>query len=430
MAKIIVFNFDNISPKAIYRHLWLMGEGDIIVSPIEIDEEYLQYVCEMLGFSAETVSIVAANERLTDEYLSTASADIAAKLKVLIARSPTWEVEPCNYTTGVADLARRLDLTLDVGLRFAAQRGPDLLNRKSHFRQLAVGAGLPVADGSIAVTPEALAQAIERHLPETGTVIVKRDDGKGGKGNVTLTTAMAAPLPGTRETRHLDGDCRTVAKELWEGLTDDRNRMVVVESYHEASHSFYFEYLIDSRGCHAFLNSGSFRRRLDSNPAATQLVWVGLDLPAELPPSSAVNASHLAAQLVHLAAKIGYRGYVNIDAILTSGNNILFNEINGRWGGGLVLHAIGDRLVGREYADTHVVSGILDIEPMTFQEALGIIQNHGLHFSSERQEGVVILGYDKLLQRKLECAVVAADRPRARQIENCLREAIRKDLNR
>lgn len=98
---------------------------------------------------------------------------------------------PCFWTQGVAELAAVLGLAPRGGLGFAAQRGSDLLNRKTHFRQLAAGAGVPVPDGSVARTPLELTRAIERQLPRTGTAIVKQDDGAGGSGNLTLTRGAA-----------------------------------------------------------------------------------------------------------------------------------------------------------------------------------------------------------------------------------------------
>jgi hypothetical protein len=427
VTKIIILNVEHVSTRAVFRQLWMADEGDIIVSPMPIDEEYLRYVCDTQGVDIGTISVITGNQRLTDEYLATGFTDLTAQLEKRLTGSSTWELMPCLYTEGIADLAERLGLRIDDALRFAAQRGPELLNRKSHFRQLAIGARLPIADGSIALNATALAKAIERHLPKTGTVIVKRDDGNGGRGNVTLTMTSATPMPGSRETRHVDGDHQATATALWDQLTDERNHTLVVESYHDATHCFYFEFLIDGQGRPLFLNSGTFHRRPDTDPAAPALVWVGLDLPAELPTLSAVHASSLTTQIVNLAAQVGYRGYINVDAILTEEKGIIINEINARWGGGLVLDAIGRRLIGERYADEHVISGVRDIEPMLLNDALKILYEHDLHYSPESQEGVVVLGYDALLERTLECAVIAADRPRSREIEARFRQAVAED---
>jgi hypothetical protein len=174
-------------------------------------------------------------------------------------------------------------------MRFTAQRGPDLLNRKSHFRQLAAGAGVPQPAGSVVTTEAELAAAVEWLLPETGTVIVKRDNDLGGAGNRALTTKEAHPLNGVRETVAVNGNRAEAAGRLWTELAAD-GQVLVAEAYYPAVQIFYFEYHIGPDGLARMLDTG-LRRDAVGDPGAPSLVWVGLEIPADLPPGTAARGS-------------------------------------------------------------------------------------------------------------------------------------------
>jgi hypothetical protein len=423
VARILIMNMADVSTREVSRQLWMLDSGDIAISPMPIDTEYLEYIAQTLGFDASTVSILPGNQRLTDDYDEFASIGFTAlsgQLVELLERSPSWDIVPWQYTVGVAELADEIGLPLDGALKFAAQRGPDLLNRKSHFRQLAVGARVPIADGSVVVSATALAKAIERHLPKTGNVIVKQDNSRNGRGNITVTKEPVTPMPGSRETWQITGDPQTTATALWHELTDDRSCTLVVETYHETTHCFWFEFLIDERGEAALLNSGTFRRRPDTDPKKPALVWVGLDLPAEIPGLSAEKSISQAMKLVNLCAQVGYRGYINVDAVLTPDGEILFNEINGRWGGALVLDFLGRRLIGKNYTVERVISSFSDIPPMPLAGALKMLKNLGIHYSPESREGILIICGDA---KSMEFAVIASSWSRSREIEDEFRKS-------
>jgi hypothetical protein len=262
---------------------------------------------------------------------------------------------------------------------------------------------------------------LERHLPKTGTVIVKRDNSAAGRGNITVNKAAATPLPGSRETWQANSDLQATASALWYELTDDRNHTLVVESYHEASHSLWFDFLIGEDGRPELRHSGTFRRRPHADPAEPALVWVGLDLPAEVPVLSAATALSLTSRIINLCAQVGYRGYVNVDAILTADNGIVVNEVNARWGGGLPLDVLGRRLIGDSYADERVISSCTDISPVPLPEAVKLLREHGLHYSQESREGVVVVFSDVNI---MECVVISANRNRSREIEARFRDIV------
>jgi hypothetical protein len=408
-----------------WRHMWFAEEGDILVVPASIKQDFLRYVGETMGVDTSTVLVLTRDEILSDEVIL--SPDFVGELQSLIglAKRPTpWQLMPCFFTDGAAELARLLGVDAGRSLDLASERGVILLNRKSHFRQLAIGAGLPLPQGGIATTPQTLARAVERLLPVTGTVIVKGDNAAGGKGNIALTTRpITAPLPGTRETRPIDSSgIATAAAGVWEDLKEQQ--VLVVESYHDARHMFYFEFFIDEIGNVRFATSGSIRLEPSPLPNAKDLVWVGLDLPLELPPFSLGNAVTEAAKFAQRAADLGYRGYINIDAILTPTGELFFNESNARWGGGTILHVISERLLGPHYADTHTVSSLRNVPPVPLDLVLALLGEHQLGFDRDSGRGVIVLACDPHLTNMMECLVIGDSLEDSRQIEAELRKAV------
>lgn len=410
--------------KSVWRHAWFASEGDVLVTPMGLDDEWLAYVGEVLGWDARSVAVVTRDELVTDDVL--ASSDVVDALRWRIAAGGTWSLLPCFATAGVAQLAAALELDPRGAFAFAAQDGGDLFNRKSHFRQLAAGGGLPLADGALARSPRDLAAAIAKYLPRTGTVILKQDDAAGGMGNVAITRGDLTPRPGTRETLSAADDLASQAVALWEALTDAKSQVVVVESYHDASHRFYFEFAIDEAGAVRFVSGGTIRVRADADPYAKELVWVGLDLPAELPAFSGADALSKSVQCASLAGRVGYRGHLNVDAIVTDSGDVLLNEANARWGGGLVLDAIATRLVGPRWGDGHVLSSLRDVASPRLADALRVLRKRGLHFSREKGEGTLVLACDRDAPGTAEHLVIAKTRARAREFEASLRDALQR----
>ncbi|MHC2806397.1 transposase [Bradyrhizobium diazoefficiens] len=265
------------------------------------------------------------------------------RLKRHIRQKSDWQLYPCYSTEGVARLAAILGIP-KTGDDFALQRGPDLLNRKSHFRQLATSVALPLPHGSVATDPNGLFKAVTSLKSETGRVIVKLDNGAGGVGNVILTSNKSDPLPGARDTRWVSWPSFD-PEALWSEMTTASCKTLVVESYHLARSLFYLEYTIQDDASIAFVNSGSIRLRKSADRSERALIWTGLELPSDLEDEQLLAAQAHAYRFVALARDLGYRGMINIDAIFAQDGRLLFNEANGRWGGGSVLHNIAVRLL-------------------------------------------------------------------------------------
>lgn len=417
MNKIVLLNYGLNRDRGITRNIWQVSEGDIVVTAIPVDERFLTYVCETSGIARDTITVLDIGAGV-EEML--ASPELAARLRLLTRGRGDWELFPAAYTQGVADLAELLGLPVHAGLRFAAQRGDDLLNSKSHFRQLAAGIGVSIADGTVVTTEAGLTTAVERLLPATGTVVVKRDSDVGGHGNWALTTKEARPLAGVWRTLAVNGNLAETTARLWHKLTDPGHMLLVVESYHPAKRVFYFEYSIGADGRPQILNTG-IKRETVGEPGAPRQLWLGLENPADLPSGTAARALTEAGQLVGLVACLGYRGHINVDGVFTEDGGFFFTEVNARWGGCTSLHSVGEKLFGPRYADDHVLSGLRVVTPMRPWDAVDLLRQHDLHFTPDSGEGVLVLGYDGQLAKATECVLIGQTREQVREIEDRLR---------
>ncbi|WP_245312983.1 peptide ligase PGM1-related protein [Bradyrhizobium macuxiense] len=110
---------------------------------------------------------------------------------------------------------------------------------------------------------------------------------------------------------------------------------------------------------------------------------------------------------------------INIDGIFATDERLLFNEANGRWGGGSVLHSIATRLLGPDYSDSYVISSVRNVRLSSLQTAIDHFANEGCLFDSPRKERVIPLAADQDAGT-VECLVIARSRPAARDLEDRL----------
>ncbi|WP_258763153.1 peptide ligase PGM1-related protein [Bradyrhizobium arachidis] len=402
----------SLAANSAFRSAWFAQEGDLIVSPVVIPADLLSFIGGTLNFRSSTLRLLVPASRQSTilDDCTLLSKAVVERLKRHIRQKSDWRLYPCYSTEGVARLAAVLGIP-KTGDDFALQRGPDLLNRKSHFRQLATSVALPLPHGSVATDPNGLFKAVTSLKSETGKVIVKLDNGAGGVGNVILTSNKSDPLPGARDTRWVSWPSFD-PESLWSEMTTASCKTLVVESYHLARSLFYLEYTIQDDASIAFVNSGSIRLRKSADRSEKALIWTGLELPSDLEDEQWLAAQAHAYRFVALARDLGYRGMINIDAIFAQDGRLLFNEANGRWGGGSVLHNIAVRLLGFDYFGCNVILSVRNVRSASFRAAHDRLVKDGLIFDHTRKEGVIPLAADEKAGT-VECVVIAPNRPAA-----------------
>ncbi|MFL4909786.1 peptide ligase PGM1-related protein [Streptomyces sp. MMS24-I2-30] len=406
------------------RMAWCLREGDVLVLPVPVHEEYLRYVTATLGIPRDSVRVlvpptgrlgegVLSQDRLTDGGFIEA-------LRAAVQAHGVDDVLPFHFDSSLAELTRTLGLDkVTPGFGFLDQGGGRLLNSKSTFRALAGGTGAPVPPGGVfSAQKEAEAFLWERLLSQGQPAILKQDFHVAGFGNEIVSPyvgidplgAQRAVVAGSR------ADLGGYLTERWPWLTDGGRNQVVIEQYLPESAPIYAEVRIEEHGVE-FTGHGEMRMKPVLN---------GLIVPApsaELPAFPGfLEAVRRLCRPIHA---MGYRGIVSIDAIVTPDRNILINEFNCRTGGSTHIHRIGERVVGDDYFEQRVLVELRRCTFPPFATTVQALADHGLAYDPESRTGVLITVDDNSASGGFgEYCVVARDAAHARELEQAVAELL------
>ena len=110
-------------------------------------------------------------------------------------------------------------------------------------------------------------------------------------------------------------------------------------------------------------------------------------------------------------------GPLNVDGIVTESGTVLFNEVNGRFGGSSHVHYLAELAIGPDYGDQVAVLTRNKIAAPHFRDALEILEAEGLAFSRKTGEGIIITGEDTARTGNLGFMTIGATRARAEALE-------------
>ncbi|MEU9170257.1 peptide ligase PGM1-related protein [Streptomyces sp. NPDC048420] len=374
------------------RMIWLADPGDVFVLPVELDEEFLSYVARLKGIDrASWTVVVPPVGRLGEDVLSRdrlEDPEFVDRLRIAVREHDVRTVLPFHFDRVSVRLARTLGLDAHTpGFPFAAQSGTALLNSKAAFRALAVGHGIPVPYGTVTDDRSEAEEFLWQALDDGQPVIVKQDFHVGGIGN-----EIVSPVPGIRPIgatgTELITDRAALTDHLdrrWAHYTGPHRGRVVLEHYTPESPAIYSELLVTDDAVR-LVGHGEMRMKPVIN---------GLIVPA---PSQrlAAFASFLddSRRLSETLHRIGYRGSLSVDAIVTPDERILVNEINGRVVGSAHIHRIGEELVGEDYARERVLIEKRRVAFPDFRTTLDKLVGAGLAYDPARRTGVVVTVHD------------------------------------
>ncbi|MWV31177.1 hypothetical protein [Rathayibacter iranicus] len=403
------------------RFLWHASAGDIIVLPEIVDPRYVSYVEETLALPHHTLHVVEVNELLTDDVLLRPR--MLETLKHSIDRNNVLRVQPFVQTRGTVALASALGAVAEPGLHFAHENGVDMLNSKATFRKLAAGVGVPIAQGCAVRSKRELCTELIRLQKLDRPLIAKHDHAGGGHGNLILSTenAVRSEFPGAREFISLGRPVEELANLLWSELTDSSYSTVTLEVYEEAIARFYLEYDLGDQAPR-LVSTGSIRYGEPSAEIPPQ--WIGLDIPFGLGATDGTNAVSQGQLIVSAVHALGYKGMLNVDGIVTPVGEPVFQEINARWGGGLVYDVIGRRLVGASYSRSHLLRSLLDTPKADFAVLHDRLIAADVHYSHERGSGALILGTRSDLADGSEILLITATENDMDELESAVRSAL------
>jgi Pre ATP-grasp domain/PGM1 C-terminal domain len=445
MPKIIIANVDSDSmcgtdmPPEVHalssmccdRLLVLAEDGDLVVLPHTVSDEFVEYVNALLGrrLSARNVVVGSGGDErpivLNDAALN--DGHVAAQIRERAGDLTGWELVAYYLDRPVLTLADELGLPLhgvpaaiDAACRdFLRCGGAESFNSKVLFRQLAASVDAPVPAGRVASTESELATALRALIGETGRVIVKQDLNSGSAGNTVVTHYDEQQLTGASRVLRVpaDGDVTAVAAQLWPLVARQRNTRVVAEAYHVAARVYYSEMWVPG--------PAQAPRMLDFGEMRMDPTFIGFEIPSGRTP--AFDTGDMAAHSVALAREAGRRGfvgYMNIDSIVTTSGALLFNEVNGRMGCCTHIDYLARVLVGENYGRERVLLTYNWVAATDFRAVVKSLAEAGIAFDPRTRTGVVLPIEDVARCGCLDYMVIGRDLEHARELEAAAKAAI------
>jgi len=399
------------------RFLWHLESGDVLVTPDNPKAGFQEYMERYTGVSPDALHVVCTGGLIDDATLL--SELVVAQVRNIVVNPMEWTLEAFVLTPGVVGLAAILGMSPPAGHEFASEGGVALINLKSSFRALAAGIGVPIPMGVTVRSADDLLSSILQLREHSDALIVKHQRGGGGRGNIGLSRS-ATGLSGTRATVRMPDDPAELATALWNDLTEDGNTQVTVECYVEGGRPFYVEWYVDEARA-KLVSTGEIRYSESVASEEASPVWLGLGLPGSFSAYASNRIVMESFRFIEHLRTIGYRGYANIDGLITDSGVLYFHEINARWGGGLVVAAIAEKFLGPTWSDAWCASMILDVPRLQLGVVIDLLDQAGLAYS-RGGEGVLILGVDSDLGAGCELMIIARNREGVARLEAKLRE--------
>lgn len=389
-----------------HRKIWLAHEGDVVVTPRPIPDALRRYACALLGVSESSLTYLSADAAVTEPLAQAIARNgLRARLAGLVADCPELEL------FAFAQDERTLRLAADIGIRISGYRdAPDAdlrhaiaaLNTKSGFRRVAAELGFPVVAGGTCEGVTSLAADLAAIVDVDEGVIVKLDRSSNGYGHVFLSAAALAP-PGLRD--RLEGALAAFSEQP---------RVFTYERWIEFDSVPSVEMVVDDDG-------PSLLYLCDQRcPGAS---FSGLVTPPEnLDPRLERRLLDIGLEFGHYLHRIGYRGVFDVDGGITPDGALYVTETNLRRTGGTYLDSLIRRLVGEEYAHSHVwiADARIGRTDIPFVSAIREVEQAGLAFDDRDRVGVVLTADTVAIDGKWRYVVIARSLDEGDELEHRL----------
>lgn len=375
------------------RILWFARDGDVIVLPAVVDDEFIRYLTGLTGTDPASLRICVPPpgpsgdhlldpQRLADPSFVRQVAAQLGEVSEVFALWPSAQVSRFADELGVGKAF--------AGSAFFAQGGGEIVNNKANFRALAAAAGVPTARGEVVRTPEEAVEATQRLLATTDAVVVKQAHNGAGSGNEVLVRGnVATAHAGTKHRHDLapgpDG-VHAYWLQRWDWASAGGKFPVVVEEFRQRSRSVYAEFDVTNDGVrHTETGTLYYVDRWLSH----QVIPLR-DLEAE----QYIRLVSQGERLAEIYRAVGYRGYLSPDAVVDDAGDVIFTEVNAQVSGsahlwGVIGHQVVDvrRDPQRSVVEYHwpkrwTVTG--------FSEFLSAVHNLGYRYDHASRTGVIV----------------------------------------
>lgn len=405
------------------RLAWLLEEDDILVLPSSPSKTMIDYISRIKNSKITSANFLPLSTNTDNSLILTSEILLGNKLinelKMRMA-DKTWEKIPYIYSSSIVCFLNELNFS-HVELQkpnFMNQAGTNLLNSKSAFRALAA-VHIQIAPGNTCRSTQELYYVMRQQITNSGVIIIKKDFAANGEGNIAITLCDHLNYAGVREVIKLhDIDDITIefSEKLWRSLIDSfGNNLIVVETYLPSQDTIYAEYYIgkNTEDC-KLMNYGIVRMDETQDAIGKGVVnWIGFQIPGNLSANIKQQFLDGCEILKQKLLTLGYTGLINFDAIITEDNQVIFTEINGRLGGCSHIQPIAEKLMGKNYLETHSIltRNHLAINDLSYAinvaEKLSGFNGSGIVIMNEDMDNWKIIDY--MVYAKLESCALALE---------------------
>lgn len=363
----------------VQRVAWFLRDNDGVILGAEPDWHFAAYVGNLLNIDVRSIEFV-----FPENPIGSLTRDL---VRLALERGPWDEIRVLWPDSEIAVLLREEGAAdLLEGAPFFEQGGGVLLNSKSAFRAIAGGSGVPIPNGGVAHSIGALIRLVSSCLDESECVAVKHDFMSGGHGNEILTRGEQFQPVGARRVTRIDSEADLVswAERSWQWFSTNNSRPVV-EEYIRHSPAYFAEFSVSAESVQLEATG-----ELLSAPYA-----VGEVMPAqglERAQSDALVGG--GRRLAEAVQRIGYRGLISADAIVSPEGQVYFTEFNGRVTGSTHIYGgVGGRVLQEKFGSGRVILERVWPEAWhtdSFEDALRRLERSGLAYDRATSSGIVV----------------------------------------
>ncbi|MGI5479225.1 peptide ligase PGM1-related protein [Streptomyces lavendofoliae] len=387
------------------RKVWLLGPGDILVSPVPVSRDFLSYALGLLGAPDAAVSVihapprrgVAMAEALRDDGRLEALSRLAAGragitlLPTALDASTIALAEELGMAVTPYRSARAAAAALDITSR---------LNTKAGFRQVAAELGIRTPEGRTC-RRDGLHDAVHEHLAAHGRVVLKPDRSAGGHG-------MTFVSPGDRWWTGIQEDGLGGADGLW-----------VVEEWLDVAHSVSIQMEAGPREIRPVFSGEMRTAGAVFTGYVSPLTGAAAGVRAELERWGGALGRYLADR--------GYAGPFGIDAVVTRDGTLVATESNIRRTATTTPQAMVARLsraAGLEEDPAWLLGQRRAATVFGFAEAVDRLGAAGIDWRSATGEGVVLYADAPHDGRSWRYAITAPEHERLWELEERLTDVL------
>ncbi len=403
------------------RFLWLLEPGDAILLPKPPTKGFLSYLAKIKQIDPETLHLVILDNKHTSLH-SAALSDphLILHLQEIMTPPAEWSIQACYFNREIAMLTEKLHLSINPEWKALVES--DFIrhaNSKAAFRKMSISNHIPIPEGMVCSTQEALATSLKALLKITEQVIIKQEYNASGKGNIGISFSKNHRFAGIINTIILKkNQCITkFAYQFWAEHTNSQNSRLVVEVYYPNKGTFTAQFLSPPLGQEPTL--------LSYSEILMESRWVGVKIsPQILSPEQIKILITYSKQLACIMQKNGYLGYLCCDAILTDDDKILLTEINVRPGAETHAYILAQHLFGKGYENKMIVLTRNGLKTDSFINTYNKLKNKNLLLRHGDDTGIVLLTVDDTHSKQFEYLVAAPNLKIAYNLEKKLSNLI------